>query len=205
VSGAEELMGAMVRLSYDERRMEFVGAEEGGFLSRGGGYVMMHTVEGAGRVEIDASRFHREQPGVSGEGVVARLTFRVLEGTSPLSLAYDLRDACNQVVARGERELGGESSEGPRHLVLFQNAPNPVSPDTRITYALPEAGRIRLAIYDVRGRLVRLLSEGRQEAGFHTVVWDGREERGAPAASGVYFYRLDMGQTSRTCKLLVTR
>ncbi|MBU1699235.1 MAG: T9SS type A sorting domain-containing protein [Candidatus Eisenbacteria bacterium] len=204
-SHVEGLMGAMIRLSYDDSQMEFLGAEDGGLLGRSGGYVMFHTIEGAGRVEIDATRLHPEDPGVDGEGVIARFHFRVLKGNeAPLMMAYDLRDKCNHVIARGEKDLAGTSE--PVYLAaLYQNVPNPVRPTTSITYALPRQADARLAIYDVRGRQIRLLSEGPHTAGYHTIVWDGRSDMGERAASGVYFYMLNTEEIRISRKLLVTR
>lgn len=82
-----------------------------------------------------------------------------------------------------------------RHLdrpsvVLHQNAPNPFNPATEIRFALPVAGTVELRIYDAAGRLARVLSEGRLEAGDHAVRWDGRGDAGQALASGVYYYEL---------------
>jgi flagellar hook assembly protein FlgD len=93
----------------------------------------------------------------------------------------------------------------PPRVVLFQNVPNPARSATRITYALPDEGPARLAVYDVAGRLVRLLGQGRREAGYHTVEWDGRTGLGEPAAGGIYFYRLETRRGMLCRKLLVTR
>ena len=59
-----------------------------------------------------------------------------------------------------------------------------------VRFTLPTAGDHSLAVYDVAGRRVRSLSSGRIEAGPREVLWDGRNEEGRPAPSGVYFYRL---------------
>ena len=76
----------------------------------------------------------------------------------------------------------------PRHL--FQNAPNPFWPDTRIAFDLPAAGRAELRIFDVSGRLIRTLVDEKRPAGPHSVRWDGRDETGKAVPSGVYFYSL---------------
>lgn len=76
----------------------------------------------------------------------------------------------------------------PRHLM--QNAPNPFSPETRIAFDLPAAGRAELRIYDVSGRLIRTLVDEKRPAGPHSVRWDGRDETGRALSSGVYFYSL---------------
>jgi flagellar hook assembly protein FlgD len=72
------------------------------------------------------------------------------------------------------------------------NTPNPFNPRTTIAFDLPQPGRARLQIFDVRGRRLRGLVDGVLPAGTHRVVWDGRLDNGLPAASGTYLYRLDL-------------
>ncbi len=73
---------------------------------------------------------------------------------------------------------------------LFQNQPNPFSPETRIDFALPQPGAIELGIYSPDGRLVRTLVTGEYAAGHHTARWDGLDDAGRAASGGVYFYSL---------------
>ena len=73
---------------------------------------------------------------------------------------------------------------------LFQNQPNPFSPETRITFELPQAGQVELGIYSPDGRLVRTLVTGERPAGRQEVRWDGLDDAGRRAAGGVYFYSL---------------
>jgi sugar lactone lactonase YvrE len=94
----------------------------------------------------------------------------------------------------GAAETVGEISaqiELPKEFLLTQNFPNPFNPDTQIKFELPLASEVSLRIYDIRGRLVRVLLE-REEvtAGFHRAAWNGRDDAGVAAASGVYFYSL---------------
>lgn len=89
---------------------------------------------------------------------------------------------------------------------LAQNVPNPFNPSTTIAYSLSGAGSVRLRIYDVAGRQVRtLLDEQRSPAGQAEVVWDGRNDRGAAVASGVYFYRLEAGSFVSTRKMVLLK
>jgi len=87
-----------------------------------------------------------------------------------------------------------EERTRPMEFSLSQNVPNPFNPVTTIRFALPEAGHVTLAVYDINGRLVRNLAAGRLEAGQHSVVWDGRDGTGRAVASGVYVYRLTAPQ-----------
>ena len=82
-----------------------------------------------------------------------------------------------------------EESEIPETFALEQNYPNPFNAETRIDFRT-SGGVVALEIFDLTGSLVRTLVDGDLEAGYHSVVWDGRADGGAEAASGVYFYRL---------------
>jgi hypothetical protein len=69
-------------------------------------------------------------------------------------------------------------------------APNPTRGTTAVSYALAQAGRVQLGVYDVSGRLVRQLVDGERRAGAETVVWNGMAESGTRLQAGVYFVRL---------------
>ena len=75
-------------------------------------------------------------------------------------------------------------------LALDQNVPNPFNPNTTIGFSLPRQTSVKLQIFDVRGRLVRTLVDETRGAGEHRVVWDGTDQSGRTAASGVYLYRM---------------
>lgn len=99
----------------------------------------------------------------------------------------------------------GPSSENlPRSFALEQNYPNPFNAGTVISYVLARDGHTTLQVFDVLGRTVTILVDEMQPMGRHRLSWDGRDERGLPVASGVYFYRLTTGRDieSRTMILL---
>lgn len=89
--------------------------------------------------------------------------------------------------------------------VLSQNFPNPFNPNTTISFSLKNRGHASLAVYDVTGRLVRVLLDEMIEAGPHDVTWDGRNRDGSAVASGVYFYRLEAGEFAETRKMVLLR
>jgi hypothetical protein len=76
---------------------------------------------------------------------------------------------------------------------LHPNHPNPFGETTTITYTLDRSAPVELAVYDVQGRRVRTLAEGRQAPGTHTTQWDGRNAQGKQVADGLYVYRLFLG------------
>jgi len=95
----------------------------------------------------------------------------------------------------------GEGEGTPGGMTLEQNYPNPFNGATLIRYSVQEArgdradgeGWVRLAVYDLLGREIRLLVNGTQAAGAQSVTWDGNDAAGRPAASGMYIYRLEAG------------
>jgi len=75
---------------------------------------------------------------------------------------------------------------------LAQNYPNPFNPTTVIRFQLPADGEVSLVIYNANGQLVRRLARGQYASGKHEVAWDGKNEHGVAAASGSYFYRINV-------------
>ena len=101
--------------------------------------------------------------------------------------------------------VGTGAEDMPGADYLAQNYPNPFNPTTKISYGIKNESSVSLRIYDVAGRLVRVLVDERREAGHHTEIWDGKDNRGATVASGVYFYRLVAGDFVDTKKLVLLR
>jgi len=93
----------------------------------------------------------------------------------------------------------------PQRAVLSPNHPNPFNPRTTIRFGLPHDGEITLAIYDLRGRMVRTLFEGFHGRGTFRVVWDGRDDRGRPVVSGSYLCRLKTGKETLSRKMTLVR
>jgi len=81
-------------------------------------------------------------------------------------------------------------SERPQNFTLAQNYPNPFNPVTSINYSLPAAVWAEVQIMNIQGQRVKTLHSGNQAAGVYTATWNGIDDNGMPAASGVYFYQL---------------
>ena len=78
----------------------------------------------------------------------------------------------------------------PDDYILEANYPNPFNASTTIRYQLPTNDSVQLAIYNMAGQKIRTLIDAEVAAGRHALAWDGRDETGQHAASGVYFYQL---------------
>ena len=89
--------------------------------------------------------------------------------------------------------------------VLFQNNPNPFNPRTAISFTVRKAGLVNIAIFSLTGQKVRSLTSGYMQAGPHSVIWDGKDDRGVDVSSGVYLSRLESGKEVHTNKMLLMR
>jgi hypothetical protein len=93
----------------------------------------------------------------------------------------------------------------PKEYGLSQNYPNPFNPETTIGYQIPDAGNVRLIIYNTMGQAVRKLVDKEQAPGCYRVVWDGKDERGLGMVSGMYLCRIETGEFSSMIKLVLLR
>jgi len=98
---------------------------------------------------------------------------------------------------------GGPSLRTPA-VALRPNHPNPFNPSTVLAFSLGLDSRVRLTVHDLKGRAVRTLVDGDRPAGEHSVLWDGRDERGEGVGAGVYFVRVETrdGVDSRKIALI---
>ncbi|MCH7761985.1 T9SS type A sorting domain-containing protein [candidate division TA06 bacterium] len=96
-------------------------------------------------------------------------------------------------------------AQTPKEFNLFQPRPNPFHNNTIISLLLPRSLDTDLSVYDLTGRRVATLTDGRLEAGRYSFTWDGRDSSGREVSSGVYFYRLTAGDYTSTKKLVLLR
>lgn len=89
--------------------------------------------------------------------------------------------------------------------MVFQNFPNPFNPSTRIEYTVAEESPVEITVFNVRGEKVTTLTNETKSAGRHNVLWDGRDKSGREVSSGVYFYRLSIGDYRSTKKMLMLK
>jgi hypothetical protein len=107
-----------------------------------------------------------------------------------------------------ELQFNAEDNAAPVDFELQQNFPNPFNAATWIVFGIPaHAGEteVRLDIFTADGKLVRAFERGKYAPGTHRVLWDGRDEVGASAPSGVYFYRIQAGGFSASRKLVLIK
>ena len=131
----------------------------------------------------------------SGESVVAAIA--ILGGTS----LSDIQANADAAIARysGMTSVDDNPAQ-PDNFFLSQNYPNPFNAQTTIEFNVPSAQQVKLEAFDLLGRKVAVLVDDRLEAGGHIVNWDCSE-----LPSGVYFYRLSVGENSATKKMTLLK
>ena len=98
-----------------------------------------------------------------------------------------------------------ERPEIPSVCVLYQNMPNPFNSETAITYSVMAKEKVKLKVYDLTGRVVKTLVDNVQEPAYYNIRWDGRDDKGKRLASGIYFYRIEVGEFRNTKKMILLR
>jgi hypothetical protein len=121
-------------------------------------------------------------------------------------VAFDIHgNESDVVLVSPDGVTGEETPDTPLASYLSQNFPNPFNPLTRIDFGLKARGAVSLRIYDVAGRLVRVLVDEERGAGHYTEEWNGRDNNGRTVASGIYFYAIEAGGFRQTRKMVLLR
>ena len=109
-------------------------------------------------------------------------------------------DSANVMASNGD-----ESSAIPYAFDLKQNYPNPFNPTTQIKYDLPESANVTINIYDVLGRNISTLVNGLQNAGYHSLRWDAKNNIGESVSAGMYIYTIQAGEYRATKKMVLLK
>ena len=128
---------------------------------------------------------------------------RVVVAIGPTRIVFPAERAARVEVGTAVLEEG--STPAPRAFQLRQNYPNPFNSSTAIHFSLATDTAVELTLYDLQGRPVAILLDERRAAGEHVVRWNGRDNAGVAATSGVYLCRLRANSHTATRKLLVLR
>ena len=109
---------------------------------------------------------------------------------------------CHGVEHAGVTGVVDELSIKPSNYQLSQNYPNPFNPSTNIRFSVPQSEKVHLAIYDIKGSLVKtIVNYEEYNTGTYQATWDGVDQSGKRVASGIYFARLLAGQHLQTIKM----
>jgi hypothetical protein len=187
-----------------------------GMVAMGAESVMTFTIENAGGGTLSGTVTEAcadfEIVGDAGYGLAAgeidTITVRFAPTSEgPVSCAIETGSTCANVIAEGTAFIAptGVDKPGsvPREASLSPTTPNPFCATASITFAIPRAERVTLAIYDVSGRLVRSLVDTTLPAAWHNIHWDGADGRGARVAPGIYFCELRAGSFRQSRQMVL--
>ena len=129
----------------------------------------------------------------------------VWKDTSMITIAFIQNDNNKEVLNSGKGSvnpvgINNNNTGIPSDYSLSQNYPNPFNPVTNINFSLPAASDVKLAVYDMLGREVSLLANGRFDAGSYTIDYDASN-----LTSGIYFYTLSAGSFTETKKMMLIK
>jgi hypothetical protein len=169
----------------------------------GSGFAKTPTVELVGGVSIPANSVYW----AGADRIIADFDLTGAANGMYDLVVYNPGGSCT-VAADAFEVTGAPTGVGspiPAQFALRPNYPNPFNPSTTIRFDLASPGAVTLKVYDVKGALVRSLVDENREAGSYSLAWDGRNDQGNPASSGVYFYKLNAGGFSDVRKMTLLK
>ena len=202
-----DLAGYAFDLKYDPMDMDLVGGTAGMraadlFRENPQGYFkrLQHR---PGLLSVAAAR-RGKQWSANGAGELLRVRVRLFQDGFPKSLQVQSGKLLNSKYEQNEIRLLSDPRELglPQDFALGQNYPNPFNPSTTIPFAVPVAddvlgtavlAPVSVEIFNMLGQQVHTLVQGNLQPGYYSMVWDGRNSAGRAVATGIYFYKLQVG------------
>jgi hypothetical protein len=201
VTAGEQATSADIDFSYNPQILRFVEVSKTALSAEF--EIIVNAQEG--RVRAAA---YSITP-VKDSGDLLSLVFEVIgQKNQPGTITLNRFQVNNLAVKQGSRDfMVGEQL--PAAFALHQNYPNPFNPETTIRFDIPALNqktvKVKLAIYNITGQLVRVLVDEERSPGAYEMRWDGNNEFGSRVATGMYFYRITAGDFSDTKKMLLLR
>jgi len=170
------------------------GSEETEWLSINNG---VGTITAGGQLNVDISiDTENVEPG-SYEGSVMFTVSDTLQERITIPVMLTVKEK--------ETDVADNTNQNPETITLYDNYPNPFNPVTTLSYYLPERSKVRLIIFDIKGREIVTLVEEIQNQGVKQINWDGKDSSGNIMSSGMYIYSLYTDDAVLYKKMLLIR
>lgn len=196
------LRSSRLVFKYDPTSLKFVSFQKTAQLNSTipNELLVLSSADGEnGYLELDMANLSAQA--IASGDIFGHLIFEPMrENYGGITYVYDIIDD-QYSVSQGKTEI----ISLPREFALHQNYPNPFNPNTTIRFELPKAGKVYLVVYDILGREVTRLKQEQLGAGYHQVLWDGRDQAGRDLSSGIYFAKLVTPEYSKTMKMLLLK
>jgi hypothetical protein len=205
----EGIESMLFSLTYDEAVLEFAGMQPGA-TAPPELFVVNNDSEPGVTHGVVASW---KEP-IAAAGELLRFRFRVTGGGAQEPLTFSrlrVNDRGAATIPALDIDVGGPRQQDAVPLPTqysMKASPNPFNPAARIEYAIPAGAGlvpVRLRVYDITGRLVRTLVEETRQPGVHVTTWDGRDNAGTEARSGLYLARIQAGDWVRVEKISLVK
>lgn len=153
----------------------------------------------------DIEFFLRAERDGNGDGRIYRVVYSAIDGSEN---SVTLADTVWVPYSQGKlkkTQMFNEIEIIPVSIRLFQNSPNPFNPETLISYTLPRQIHVTLEVFNIIGDKVVTLVNNQISAGYHSVMWDGRDELGRMVSGGIYLCRMKAGTYQQTIRVLLLK
>jgi len=186
------LLAARITLQYDPQELNVSAAEP--IVGREGRVFLDRHDEASGLLDIQTAWLTED---ALADTLASIQVESLRQGDASLRVTFDIRDRFNRP-RRGQDVFRFHFEPRPASTALLQNYPNPFNPETWIPFELSEDSDVVVTVYDLEGALIRTLLLGEKTVGRYrsrdrAAYWDGANEQGEPASSGVYVYELRAG------------
>jgi hypothetical protein len=141
----------------------------------------------------------------AGDSQYVLVKLGIGQGTDRLNSITDMFAVLNSFDSLGTDISDYDRRNLPEHFELEQNYPNPFNPETTIGYSLSTKDRVCIEIYNLLGQRVRTLADEVKSAGNYSIKWDGRSSEGLQLGSGIYLYRMQVGDFVQSRKMLLLK
>ena len=195
VSPPEDAMSGQVVINYD---IEYRHINPGDNIElKNNGIVLSNNDDQIGLSVIEYALHKNKRSAVSFD------VKNMDQTSSEIKVSYSFFDEDFRLISKGDSIL--HSIALPTEFTLMQNYPNPFNPSTTIRFTIPNNSFVRLIVYDITGKVVNEIVNGYLEPGVHNVEWSGTDAGGIDVSSGVYFYRIEASNYSKTYKMVFVK
>jgi len=190
----QDIMSWQLHLKFDPTILQFERAEKGNAAK------FLPLIENSNDGNLYLGSYSVEA--IHSDESYANVTFKILETISKqIEIEVPYFQVNNNPAHQGRITLDINNSV-PNTFALLQNYPNPFNPSTLISYQVPQAGQVKMVIYNLAGQEIITLEDRDRQPGVYQVEWHGLDQAGSEVVSGVYFCHLHYGDKVKTIKLM---
>jgi hypothetical protein len=209
--GLGDLAGYEMEFSYDPFDMSVVGEVEPGAVFAGNPQgAFQRLQEDEGRIRVAGARYGKVWS-AAGDGELLRVKVRLHQDGFPESLSLQDGRLISSAYESAPLEFLRDPSllAVPDDFALSQNYPNPFNPSTTIPFSVPAFGAgmvpTSVEIFNAIGQRVKVLVQESVQPGYHRAVWTGDDAAGRQVGSGIYFYRVKVGESLQVRRMTLVK